>query len=424
MDVAFAQAAAGDLDELGVGAEFLEGVGTEVAHARADAAHELEDDVGEGAFVGDAAFDAFGDEFAGGVLGVAVASTFFHGAEGAHAAVGFEAAALVVDALAGAFASSCEDGAEHDEVGSRGECFDDVARVADAAVGDDFDAVFAAVVGDVADGGELGHTDASDDAGGADGAWADADFDGVCTSGDEVFGALEGDDVASDDGKAGEAAELGNDVHDAGGVSGGGVDEESVYACFHEGLGAVVVVWADADGAAAAELSVRVFRGVGEGDAFFDVGAGDEAREFSVGIDEWEFFDAVLVEDGASFFEAGGRRGGYEFLTRRHDGGNGRLCVVGVAYVAACDHADEGSVWFDDGETREAIFCHNLADLADGLVFANGERLVNDGAFGAFDARDHVGLLLDGAGAVDDADAAFASEGDGKFCLGDGIHRR
>src|SRR6478609_5564857 len=104
MDVALAQAAGGDADEAGAFAEFGEGGGTDVTHAGLEAAHELEDDVGERPFVRDAAFDAFGDEFAGAVLAVAIARAFLHGSDGTHAAVGFEPAALRLHRLAGAFA--------------------------------------------------------------------------------------------------------------------------------------------------------------------------------------------------------------------------------------------------------------------------------------------------------------------------------
>ena len=67
----------------------------------------MENDVGERAFVGDAAFNAFRDEFAGAVLTVAVARAFLHGTDGTHAAVSFETTALRLHRLAGAFAGAC-----------------------------------------------------------------------------------------------------------------------------------------------------------------------------------------------------------------------------------------------------------------------------------------------------------------------------
>ena len=56
------------------------------------------------------------------------------------------------------------------------------------------------------DGGHLGHADTGDDAGGADGAGADADLDGVGTGVDERLRARAGGDVAADDVDAGEGA--------------------------------------------------------------------------------------------------------------------------------------------------------------------------------------------------------------------------
>jgi hypothetical protein len=101
--VAFFETTGGDADETGFGAEFVERVGPDVAHAAAQAADELEDDFGKRALVGHAGLDAFGDELAGAVLAVAVARAFAHGFEAAHAAVFFEGAALPLDHVAGAF---------------------------------------------------------------------------------------------------------------------------------------------------------------------------------------------------------------------------------------------------------------------------------------------------------------------------------
>ena len=65
VDVAFAEAGAGDAAEAGVGLEVLDVGAAGVAHSGAEAADELVDDGGDGAFVADTAFDAFGDEFEG-----------------------------------------------------------------------------------------------------------------------------------------------------------------------------------------------------------------------------------------------------------------------------------------------------------------------------------------------------------------------
>ena len=273
------------------------------------------------------------------------------------------------------------------------------------------------------DGGKLGHTDAGDDAGGADGTGADADFEGTGTGCDEVPGAFFGDDVSGDDGTVGEVAEVFDDFDDAGGVSGGGVDEEGVCACFDEGLGAFEVFGSDADGGTAAHLAVGVFGGVGEEDGFFDIGTGDESGEGAIGVDEGEFFDAIFVEDAACFLKGGVGSGGDEAVMGGHDGGDEGVVIGEVADVAAGDHADEEFIFIDDGEAGEALLGHDLPDFADGLCFFDGEGFLDDGVLGSFDAGDHGGLFGDGAGSVDDSHAAFSGEGDGEFGFGDGIHR-
>ena len=82
---------------------------------------------------------------------------------------------------------------------ARGERLDDVAGVLDAAVGDDGDAVLVAHRGGFDDCGYLRHAYAGDDAGGADGAGADADLDAVGARLYEGLGALGGGDVAGDE---------------------------------------------------------------------------------------------------------------------------------------------------------------------------------------------------------------------------------
>ena len=176
---------------------------------------------------GDAAFDAFGDEFgeaiaagfgfgeidavvevAGEVvlaLEVALAGALGHGGERAHAAVGLEAAALIEDGFAGGFVDAGEEGAHHADVGAGGDGFGNVAGILDPAVGDDGNVAFAAGAGGLGDGGDLGHAGAGDHAGGADGARADADFDGVGAGVHEGERALVGSDVAGEEVDVGEA---------------------------------------------------------------------------------------------------------------------------------------------------------------------------------------------------------------------------
>ena len=109
-----------------------------------------------------------------------------------------EAPAPVDDRVAGALGQAGEEAADHHAVGPGGEGLGDVARVADAAVGDDRDAA-GGRLGRLVDGGDLGHADPRDDPRRADRARPDPHLDGVGPRVDQGAGPLGGRDVAGDD---------------------------------------------------------------------------------------------------------------------------------------------------------------------------------------------------------------------------------
>src|SRR2546423_15484843 len=100
----FAKTRGGYADEFGIVLQVGDRLAAGVAHAGAEAADQLRDHFGDGAFVGDAALDALGDVFGVGCdafLGVAVGRAFVHRTDRAHASIGLEVAALEQDDLAG-----------------------------------------------------------------------------------------------------------------------------------------------------------------------------------------------------------------------------------------------------------------------------------------------------------------------------------
>ncbi len=153
-----------------------------VAHAGAQAAHELVDHRGHAALVRDAAFDAFRHELFRTVsafeiefvLEVPIAAAAAHGAERSHAAVFLEAAALEQDHLARALVRAGKQAADHRRAGADGQGFGDVAGVADAAVGDDRNITLCRGLCAGRDRRDHRHADAGHDARGADRPGADA----------------------------------------------------------------------------------------------------------------------------------------------------------------------------------------------------------------------------------------------------------
>ncbi len=112
-------------------------------------------------------------------LEIAVGGAARHGRERSHAAIGFVGAALVEIDLAGAFVRAREQRADHDASRAAGERLRDVARIFDAAIGDDGHAMARGGLRGLHDRRQLRHADARDDARGADRAGADADLDCV-----------------------------------------------------------------------------------------------------------------------------------------------------------------------------------------------------------------------------------------------------
>ncbi len=169
-------------------------------------------------------------------------------------------------------------------------------------------------LGDVADRGELRHAHAGNHPRGADRSRADPHFHGVGSGGDQIARALLGHHVAGHHRHFGKRAEFADHVHHAAGVTGGGIDEQRVGPGVDQRLAAVDAIGPHAHGGAAAELAIVVLGGGGESDAFFDIRAGDQARQTAVRMNQRQFLDPVLIEDAAGLLQAGGGRRGDEFF--------------------------------------------------------------------------------------------------------------
>src|SRR5262249_11695664 len=155
-----------------------------------------------------------------------------------------------------------------------------VARLLDAAVGDDGDVVLLRGAGAVGDRGHLRHADAGDDARGADRAGADADLDRVDAGLDEGGRRLRRRHVAGDELRARERApRRRHRIEDALRVAVRGVDDDDVAAGGEERLDARLAIGADADRGADPQAAVLVLAGERVLLRLLDVFDGDEAAE-------------------------------------------------------------------------------------------------------------------------------------------------
>src|SRR5471032_37928 len=426
VDMRFTHAGRGDFHELGLVAQLVYRRAAAVTHGLAYAADHLEDDGQHAALVGHAAFDAFGHELVGlhaRFLEITVGRAVRHRADAAHAAIRFVAAALVQDHFAGRLFRAGEHRAHHDGRRAGGQRLRDVARVADAAVGDARHAGAFERLGDVGDRGDLRHADAGDDAGGADRARTDADLDRVRAVFDQRLGGGRRGDVAADHV---DLRELGLDpfhaVEDALRMAVGRVDHQHVDAGGDQQLDAFLILLADADGGADQQLALRILRCQRVLGRLLDVLDRDQAAQFELVVDHQHALEAVLVHQALGLGRVGVLVDVDQIVARRHLGARLGVEFLFKAQVAVGDDADH-HVAFDDRETGNTILLGQRDDVADLHLRRNRDRVAQHAGLEALDAQHFARLVLRAQILVDDADAALLRHGDRQTGFGHRVHR-
>ena len=119
---------------------------------------------------------------------------------GAHAIEQHEFLAVLFDNGATALFVACQHAAKHHEIGAAAKSFRHIPRHGAAAVADDLATKTVRSIGTFDYGGELRIADAGLNAGGADRAWANPNFDNIGTGEDQLFTHFTGDHVPGDNG--------------------------------------------------------------------------------------------------------------------------------------------------------------------------------------------------------------------------------
>ena len=200
----------------------------------------------------------------------------------------------------------------------------------------------------------------------------------------------------------------------------GGVEADGVHLGVDQRGDAIHHIAGDANGGGAEQATLTVLGGVGVLLGLLDVLDGDEAAQHVVLVHQRQFFDAVFGEDLARLFQRGAHRGGDEVF-RGHDLGD-LAGIVGLkAQIAVGEDADQLAV-FGDGHAGDAVARHQFLRVGDEMIRGEEERIGDDAVFRTLDLVHLRGLRLDGHVLVDDAQTAFAGDGDGQTRVGDGIH--
>ena len=300
-------------------------------------------DAGERAAIRDTAFDAFGHQFVcvAGVLEIAVFRAFFHCAQRAHAAVAFVAAALEEFGFARGFFGAGEQTAEHDRGCAGDDGFADIARITDAAVGDQRNAVLQGC-GDHRHGGDLRHADTGHDPRGADRTRANADFHRIRAGVFQCQCSIAGDDIAADHLQLRKMLfRPAHAVDHALGMSMCGIDNNHVHACGHQRFDALFGIAAYADRGADQQTFRRILGGVGVVGLLLDILDRDQPAQVEAVVHHQHFLDPVPVQQLQHFLVGGAFAHGDEPILLGHDVAD-RIVELGLeTHVAAGDDADQ-----------------------------------------------------------------------------------
>ena len=385
------------------------------------------DDVADRTLIGHLALNPFGHEFQlvlDVLLEIAVGRTARHRPDRAHAAVGFVGATLIEKGFARRFLGPGEQRADHHGRGPRRERLGDIARRADAAVGDHRHAHFRGCGRRREDRRELRHSDPGDDSGGADRARADPDLDPVGTRIGKRFGGVGGGDVTGDDlDRAGQGLDPFDRARDLDIMAVGGVDDDTVDPGVDQRLAARKARIADGGRGGDPQAPFAILGGQRRGDRFLDILDGDQPDAMPVLVDHQQFLDPALMEDPAGIFLAGADRHRREIVVG-HQFAHRLERIFGEADIAVCQDPDQLPCRFDDRDSADAIGLHQLERFGQSLVGSHRDRVDDHPAFEPFDRPHRRRLLVESQIAVENADPAKLGKRDRHVDFGDRVHRR
>ena len=436
MRVRFLQPGGGDTHELAAGLQIRHGASAHVEHGLAQASDQLVHHRGERATVRDLAFDALGDQLLIGrgiglevaVLGVGgVLAPGLHGAERPHAAVGLELLAVHEDQISRGFGGAGQQRAEHHRIGAGHQGLADVPGVLQAAVGDQRHPGRDGGLGRFVDGGNLRDTHTGHHTGGADGARAHPDLDGIRAGVDQCLGALAGGGLAADDvhvGRGGIGLEPGDHFQHALAVAVGGVHHQCVHAGVDQGHGALVSLAEEAHGGGHTQPAFVVLGGQRVLLGLVEILDGDQTGQVALVVNQRQLLDTVLTQQLDDFvarhpdLRGDQRHAGHHLV----DLGGQVLLAGHEAGVAVGDDAQQLAVLIHHRKARYPVLGAQFVPLVQGGARVHGDRVGDHARFAALDLVDLGGLVLDGQVAVDHADTALACQRDGHAGFGDGVH--
>ncbi len=399
----------------------------DIAHGRAQPAHQLVDDRDDRALVRHATLDALGHELVGrcvGILEVAIRGALLHRAQRAHAAIDLVGAALIELDLARGLLGPGEHRTQHHAVRARGDRLGQVPGETHAAVGDQRHAGALKRLGHIRDRGDLRHAHAGHNAGGADRARPDPHLHAVRSGRDQVLRGGGGGDVAADHLHVRVVLlHPGNAVEHALGMTMCGIHHQHVHPGLDQRGHALVRALAHANRRTHAQAAALVLGGIRMLGGLLDVLDRNHPAQLEVVVDHQHLLDAVLVQQFQHHLAVGPLGHGHQPVARGHDLGDRRLHAGLEAQVTGGHNTDQ-VIAIHHRHARDVIGLGQFHHLADSSARADGDRLADHAAFVFLDLPDLGRLGLHRHVLVDDTEPALLSHRDRQAGLGNRIHCR
>ena len=200
-----------------------------------------------------------------------------------------------------------------------------------------------------------------------------------------------------------------------------GIDHDDINPGLDQKFDPLIRIGADSDRRTDPQLAELILAGIGMLGGLQDVLDGDQAAQRKTGIDHQHTLKTVPMHQFFGFIERRAFTDGHEPLARRHDRGH-RLIKAGLETKVAIGDDTDHLPTYDHRQAGDAVLARDVDDIAHRHVRRDRDRIAHDAGLESLDSSDFARLLRWREILVDDADAAFLGDGDGKPGLGDGVH--
>ncbi len=199
------------------------------------------------------------------------------------------------------------------------------------------------------------------------------------------------------------------------------VDHDDVYPRLTQRTDSIQRIRPRAHRCADAQAPDAVLAGIGEFRGLLKVLDGNHSLQFMIPADHQDLFDAVLVQQRQHLVFGSIFAHRDQAVLRRHHRGD-RCIQLGLeTQIAMRDDPDHLGAEYH-GYARDVFRAREFQNLPNRHIRVHGNGIADHAAFELLHPIDLPRLLVDRHVLVNDADAAFLGNRDGKACLGNRVH--